>query len=58
MQRPGRYAGIKARAYRKVCSYGSKAFMEIPKSWSKIKRLEAEYGVIKPTCKPDLDNIG
>lgn len=33
------------------------AFMEIPKSWSKIKQLEAEYGVIKPTCKPDLDNI-
>ena len=34
-----------------------KAFMEIPKSWPKVKRLEAEYGVIKPTCKPDLDNI-
>ena len=31
--------------------------MEIPKSWPKIKRLEAEYGAIKPICKPDLDNI-
>ena len=33
------------------------AFMEIPKSWPKVKRLEAEYGVLKPTSKPDLDNI-
>ena len=24
------------------------AFMDIPKSWSKIKRLEAEYGAISP----------
>lgn len=34
-----------------------KAFMDIPKSWPKVKRLEAEYGVLKPTAKPDLDNI-
>ena len=33
------------------------AFMDIPKSWNKIKRLEAEYGVLKPVSKPDLDNI-
>lgn len=33
------------------------AFMQIPKSWSKVKRLEAEYGAIRPTVKPDLDNI-
>lgn len=33
------------------------AFMNIPKSWPKGKRLEAEYGVTKPTSKPDLDNI-
>lgn len=33
------------------------AFMDIPKSWSKIKRLEAEYGAISPVAKPDLDNI-
>ena len=33
------------------------AFMDIPKSWSKIKRLEAEYGAISHTSKPDIDNI-
>ena len=33
------------------------AFMDIPKSWSKIKRLEAEYGAISPMSKPDADNI-
>lgn len=33
------------------------AFMEIPKSWSKVKRLEAEFGAIRHQSKPDLDNI-
>jgi len=33
------------------------AFMDIPQSWSKLKRLEAEYGAIQHTIKPDLDNI-
>lgn len=33
------------------------AFMDIPKSWSKIKRLEAEYGAISPVGTPDVDNI-
>ena len=33
------------------------AFMDIPKSWPKVKRLEAEYGAILPTSKPDVDNI-
>ena len=33
------------------------AFMEIPKSWSKVKRIEAEYGALQHTTKPDLDNI-
>jgi Holliday junction resolvase RusA-like endonuclease len=33
------------------------AFMDIPKSWSKTKRLEAEYGALRPTGKPDIDNI-
>jgi Holliday junction resolvase RusA-like endonuclease len=33
------------------------AFMDIPKSWSKIKRLKAEYGALRPTGKPDIDNI-
>ena len=33
------------------------AFMDIPKSWSKIKKLEAEYGAISPMSAPDCDNI-
>ena len=33
------------------------AFMNIPKSWPKKKRLAAEYGAISPTSKPDIDNI-
>ena len=33
------------------------AFMEIPKSWSTVKRMEAEYGALQHTTKPDLDNI-
>lgn len=33
------------------------AFMEIPKSWSKVKKLEAEFGAIRHQSKPDLDNI-
>ena len=33
------------------------AFMNIPSSWSKVKRLEAEYGAISPMTKPDADNI-
>ena len=33
------------------------AFMEIPKSWNKIKKLEAEFGAIRHQSKPDIDNI-
>ena len=33
------------------------AFMEIPKSWPTVKRMEAEYGALQHTTKPDLDNI-
>ena len=33
------------------------AYMEIPKSWSNVKRMEAEYGALQHTTKPDLDNI-
>ena len=41
----------------KFCHVEIVAFMEIPKSWSKVKKLEAEYGAILPTTKPDIDNI-
>ena len=33
------------------------AFMLVPPSWSLKKRLSAIAGQIKPTTKPDLDNI-
>jgi len=33
------------------------AHMEIPSSWSKVKTLEAQFGAIRPTTKPDIDNI-
>lgn len=34
-----------------------KAYFPIPKSWSKKKREQALAGEIRPTVKPDLDNI-
>lgn len=33
------------------------AIFEIPKSFSKKKRLDALAGIIRPTKKPDADNI-
>ena len=33
------------------------AQMNIPASWSKIKKMEAEYNASHHTSKPDLDNI-
>lgn len=34
-----------------------RAVFEIPKSWSKKKQTEALLGVIRPTGKPDIDNL-
>ena len=34
-----------------------RAFMTIPASWSQKKQREAAVDVIKPTSKPDLDNM-
>ncbi len=33
------------------------AFMPIPMSWSQRKRANALAGLVRPTGKPDLDNI-
>ena len=33
-------------------------FRAIPKSWSKRKHIAANMGDIRPTTKPDWDNIG
>lgn len=30
---------------------------KIPKSWPKWKKLKAASGCLKPTVKPDLDNV-
>jgi Holliday junction resolvase RusA-like endonuclease len=48
---------LKLKPVGKFCHLEVIAFMEIPKSWSKVKQLEAEFGAIKPITKPDLDNI-
>ena len=48
---------LKLKPIEKFCHVEIIAFMEIPKSWPKVRRLEAEYGAILPTCKPDVDNI-
>ena len=33
------------------------AYFSIPKSWSKRKQEQARLGTIRPTTKPDTDNI-
>lgn len=33
------------------------AGMPIPRSWSQRRRLAAIVGDIRPTCRPDLDNL-
>lgn len=34
-----------------------RAYFEIPKSYTKGKKLAAEHNIIRPTKKPDADNI-
>lgn len=34
------------------------AYLPIPDSWSEKKKRKAESGEIRPTVKPDTDNIG
>jgi Holliday junction resolvase RusA-like endonuclease len=33
-------------------------FMPVPKSWSSRKQAQALAGLIRPTTKPDWDNLG
>ena len=35
-----------------------RAYFSIPKSWSKKKQWEAQLGTIRPTKRPDWDNVG
>lgn len=32
-------------------------YLGIPTSWSKAKRMQAAEGVIRPTSRPDIDNL-
>ena len=32
-------------------------FRRIPKSWPKWKKRDAESGIVRPTARPDLDNL-
>lgn len=34
-----------------------RAVFEVPASWSKAKRVAAMVGEVRPTTKPDVDNI-
>lgn len=34
-----------------------RAYRQVPKSWSRKKQANAIGGIIRPTTKPDLDNI-
>ena len=40
-----------------ACSIKVEAYCSIPQSWSKKKRAAAMAGTLRPTTKPDLDNI-
>lgn len=33
------------------------AFFQVPQSWTKSKKIAVTMGTIKPTVKPDVDNI-
>lgn len=32
-------------------------YVPIPTSWSKKRRMEADAGIIRPTVRPDIDNL-
>ena len=32
-------------------------YLPIPPSWTKKKKMEAEYGIVRPIKKPDADNL-
>ena len=40
-----------------ACVMNLLAFVSVPASWSQKKRQAALDGLIRPTTKPDLDNI-
>ena len=36
---------------------GVKAYLQIPASWPQKRSQAAKNGMLRPTCKPDLDNL-
>lgn|SRR6218665_1620702 len=56
-------AALQAMARTKTIAAGVQVnltlnvYMPVPKSWSKAKQLAAVEGDIRPTGRPDLDNI-
>lgn len=58
-----RYVGLIASQHRpkelidSAVSLTVKVFLPIPRSWSKKKQNKADSGEVKPTSKPDIDNL-
>ena len=56
-----RFAGYEAmkgqKPFENAIELTVRAWMTIPASWSLKKRTAAEMGHIRPTSRPDLDNI-
>lgn len=51
------YKGLRGRMHQGAVEIDIKAYIYVPKSYSKKKRQEIARGKIKPECKPDVDNI-
>lgn len=49
--------GIFNEPYKGAVRVDIMAYMPIPKSWSKKKKSQALSGELRPTTKPDCDNI-
>jgi Holliday junction resolvase RusA-like endonuclease len=46
-----------AQPFEGAVTLGVRAYLPIPASWPKQQRAEAEAGHLRPTSKPDLDNL-
>lgn len=40
------------------CKFTCISYLPIPKSMNNVEKVLAEYGMIRPICKPDWDNLG
>jgi Holliday junction resolvase RusA-like endonuclease len=53
-----KYDDIKMAIKNIPCEIDIKNYFPIPKSFNKVETLLAELGIIRPTTKPDWDNLG